>query len=128
MHFEPRAGDVERCGAWLRELAESRDLVRPLAGVDERAFPAAAGLRRWVDGLRAEMLDFRAIVEAAAEVAALNADQLDGIVANTSEQSAVVERTAAAIAEIDRGAAHVAQTAESLRALTGNAGRVDDAV
>ncbi len=118
LSLEARAGDLERCAAWLRELAESRDLVRPLAGVDERAFPAAAGLRRYVGGLRAEMLDFRAIVEAAAEVAALNADQLDRIVANTSEQSTVVERTAAAIAEIDRGAAHVAQTAESLRTLT----------
>ena len=117
--LQPRAGDAERCVAWLHDLAESRDLVRPLAGVDERAYPAVAALRRYVDGLRAEMLDFRAIVEAAAEIAALNADQLDGIVANTAEQSGVVERTAAAIAEIDRGAAHVAHTADGLRALTG---------
>jgi methyl-accepting chemotaxis protein len=114
-----RAGDAERCAAWLRDVEASRDLVRPLAGIDERAFPAARVLRRYVEGLRAEMLDFRAIVEAAAETAALNADQLDRIVANTTEQSTVVERAAAAIAEIDQGAAHVAQTAESLRALTG---------
>ncbi|HEY6237101.1 MAG TPA: methyl-accepting chemotaxis protein, partial [Candidatus Elarobacter sp.] len=117
--LQARAGDADRCAAWLRDLADSRDLIRPLTGVDERAFPAATVLRRYVDGLRAEMLDFRAIIEAAAEVAALNADQLDRIVANTAEQSAVVEQTAAALAEIDQGAAHVAQTAESLRALTG---------
>ena len=117
--LQPRVGDIERCGAWLRDLESSRDLTRPLTGLDERAFPAAAALRRYVDGLRSEMLDFRTIVEAAAEVAALNADQLDRVVANTAEQSAVVEQTAAAIAEIDQGAAHVAQTTESLRALTG---------
>ncbi|MDQ6941359.1 MAG: methyl-accepting chemotaxis protein [Candidatus Eremiobacteraeota bacterium] len=117
--LQPRGDDVARCTGWLRDLEESRDLVRPLTGVDERAFPGAAVLRRYVDGLRSEMLDFRAIVEAAAEVAALNADQLDRVVANTAEQSAVVEQTAAAIAEIDQGAAHVAQTTESLRALTG---------
>ena len=115
----PGAEDVARCTAWLHDLEKSRDLVRPLTGVDDRAFPAAALLRHFVDGLRSEMLDFRAIVEAAAEVAALNADQLDRVVANTAEQSAVVEQTAAAIAEIDQGAAHVAQTTESLRALTG---------
>ncbi|HWT06115.1 MAG TPA: hypothetical protein VN224_10195, partial [Xanthomonadales bacterium] len=108
--LQPRSGDVERCAGWLRDLETSRDLVRPLTGVDERAFPAAAVLRRFVGGLRSEMLDFRTIVEAAAEVAALNADQLDRIVANTAEQSSVVERAAAAIAEIDQGAAHVART------------------
>jgi methyl-accepting chemotaxis protein len=107
-----------RCAAWLRELERSRDLTQPLEG-GAAAFETETLVRRFVDGLRGEMLDFRAIVEAAAEVAAVNADQLERVVANTVEQSGVVERTAAAIAEIDQGAAHVAQTTESLRALTG---------
>ena len=63
------------------------------------------------------MLDFREIVDAAVETAALNADQLADIVTNTVEQSAVVEQAAAAISEIDRGAAHVAETTEELHAL-----------
>src|ERR1700682_3470979 len=90
-----------RCAAWLRELERSRDLTKTLQ-LGAEASGADAVVRRFVDGLRAEMLDFRAIVEAAAEVAALNAGQLEGIVANTVEQSGVVERTAAAIAEIDQ--------------------------
>lgn len=109
---------VERCAIWLEDLARSRDLTAPLIGIDEAAFPAAASLRRFIAGLSDEMLDFRAVVEAAAKVAALNAEQLDRIVSSTAEQSTVVERTAAAIAEIDQGAAHVAATTESLRMLT----------
>ncbi|MEA2689653.1 MAG: methyl-accepting chemotaxis protein [Candidatus Eremiobacteraeota bacterium] len=120
---EPASGqeleDVRSCARWLGELERTRDLTAPLAGVDESSCPAAALLRRYVDALRCEMLDFRAIVEQAAEIAALNADQLDRVVANTSEQSAIVERTASAIAEIDQGAEHVARTTESLRTLTG---------
>jgi methyl-accepting chemotaxis protein len=109
---------VERCAIWLEDLARSRDLTAPLIGVDDVGFPAAASLRHFVAGLSDEMLDFRAVVEAAAKVAALNAEQLDRIVSSTAEQSTVVERTAAAIAEIDQGAAHVAATTESLRMLT----------
>jgi len=111
--------DEVRCASWLQALARGRDLLLPLDGIDEIAFPAAALLRRYVGGLRDEMLDYRAIVGAAADVAALNAAQLDGVVANTAEQSTLVERTAAAIGEIDHGAAHVARTAASLRALSG---------
>jgi len=110
--------EVERCALWLEDLARSRDLTAPLTGIDEAQFPVALTLRRFVAELCDEMLDFRAVVEAAAKVAALNADQLDRVVANTAEQSSVVERTAAAIAEIDQGAAHVASTTESLRVLT----------
>jgi methyl-accepting chemotaxis protein len=109
----------ERCVAWLRERERTRDLTQPLTGVDEAACPDAVVARRYVDELRAEMFDFREIVQAAAEIAALNAEQLERIVANTAEQSAVVERTAAAIAEIDQAAAHVAQTTDGLRTLTG---------
>lgn len=115
---EPAAAASERCAQWLGELEHSRDLTTPLTAIDEAAFPEAALARRFVDGLRGEMLAFREIVEGAAETAALNADQLDRIVASTAHQSTVVERTAAAIAEIDQGAAHVAKMAEALRAVT----------
>jgi len=111
--------DVERCVEWLRELERSRDLAAPLHGVDESLFPQVRMVRQYVDGLRAEMFDLRQIVEAAAEVAVLNAGQLDRIAANTAEQSSVVERTAAAITEIDQGAAHVARMTDDLRMLTG---------
>ncbi len=111
--------DVEHCVEWLRELERSRNLAAPLDGVDDAAFAEARTLRDYVDGLRAEMLDLRQIVEAAAEVAVLNAGQLDRIAANTAEQSSVVERTAAAITEIDQGAAHVARMTDDLRTLTG---------
>ena len=111
--------DIERSAEWLRELERSRDLTAPLQGVDDSTFPAVRTLREYVDGLRAEMFDFRQIVEAAAEVAALNAGQLERIAANTAEQSTVVERTAAAITEIDQGAAHVARMTDDLRTLTG---------
>ena len=110
---------VEHCAEWLRELERSRDLTTPLHGVDDLAFPGVRALREFVDGLRAEMLDLRQIVEEAAQVAALNAGQLDLIAANTAEQSSVVERTAAAITEIDQGAAHVARMTDDLRSLTG---------
>ena len=119
--------DMQCYAQWLRDVERSRDLALPLGRAGNAAFPAASALRRFVDGLRAEMLDFRAIVESAAEVAALNADQLDRVVANSAEQSAVVERTAAAIAEIDQGAGHVARTAEGLRALTGTLAESADA-
>lgn len=119
--------DVHVCARWLRDLERTRDLVAPLAGVDETSFPAAGLLRRYVDGLRAEMLDFREIVEAAAEIAALNADQLDRIVASSADQSAVVERTAAALAEIGQGAGHVAETTDGLRALAGTLAESADA-
>src|SRR5665213_2074379 len=111
--------DVEQCVEWLRELERGRDLTAPLDGIDESAFAGARTVCDFVAGLRAEMLDFRQIVEAAAEVAALNAAQLERIAANTAEQSSVVERTAAAITEIDQGAAHVARMTEDLRGLTG---------
>ncbi|HEX3549001.1 MAG TPA: methyl-accepting chemotaxis protein [Candidatus Elarobacter sp.] len=111
-------GAAEHVADWLGGLERTRDLTTPLTGVDDDAFPAAAALRAFVDGLRAEMLDFREIVEASAEMAALNAGQLDRIVGNTAEQSVVVERTAAAISEIDQGAAHVAKMTDGLRGLT----------
>ena len=60
----------ERCALWLEDLARSRDLTSPLRGVDEALFPLAATLRRFVAELSDEMLDFRAVVEAAAKVAA----------------------------------------------------------
>ena len=110
---------VRCCARWLADIEQTRDLASPLTGVDDTSFPAAEVLRRYVEGLRAEMFDFREIVEAGAEIAALNADQLDRIVTSSAEQSSVVERTAAAIAEIDQGAGHVARTTESLRALAG---------
>ncbi|HEX3468480.1 MAG TPA: methyl-accepting chemotaxis protein [Candidatus Elarobacter sp.] len=123
---------VERCALWLEDLARTRNLTAAPPGLDEAAVPVAATVRRFVAQLSGEMLEFRAIVEAAANVAALNAGQLDRIVASTAEQSAVVERTAAAIAEIDQGAAHVAATSESLRDLTGTLGdstaRYDDGI
>jgi methyl-accepting chemotaxis protein len=109
---------AERVADWLGGLERTRDLTAPLSGVDEAVFPAAAAVRAFVDGLRGEMLDFREIVEASAQMAALNADQLERIVGNTAEQSAIVERTAAAIGEIDQGAAHVARMTDGLRALT----------
>ncbi|HTJ28423.1 MAG TPA: methyl-accepting chemotaxis protein [Candidatus Limnocylindria bacterium] len=107
------AADDDRCAAWLEAIERSRDMTLPLAGAGD----AATAARRFVDGLRAEMHDFRAIVEAAAEAAARNALQLDAIVANTAEQSAIVEQAAAAIAEIDRGAAHVAHAASDAQHL-----------
>lgn len=113
---------VERCALWLEDLARTRDLTAALPGFEHAAPPVAAAVRRFVAQLSDEMLEFRAIVESAANVAALNAGQLDRIVVNTAEQSAVVERTAAAIAEIDQGAAHVAATSESLRDLTAKLG------
>src|ERR1700694_565536 len=116
---QPAADDVERCARWLHDLERTRDLIAPLTGVDETACPDAALVRRFVDGLRGEMIAFREIVEGAAEVAALNADQLERIAANTADQSTVVERTASAIAESDQGAAHVAKMTDGLRALTG---------
>ncbi|MGD1066863.1 MAG: methyl-accepting chemotaxis protein, partial [Vulcanimicrobiaceae bacterium] len=76
-----------------------------------------AVLQRFVDGLRNELLDYREIVDAAADSVERNARQLGGIVASTGEQTAVVERTAAAVAEIEQGAANVAETAHALRAL-----------
>ena len=114
----PQLDTVERCALWLEDLSRRRDLTVPLTGVDAAEFPHADLLRRFVAGLSDEMLDFRAVVESAAEVAALNAGQLERVVANTAEQSSVVDRTASAIAEIDQGAAHVAGTTESLRSLT----------
>ncbi len=123
---------VERCALWLEDLARTRDLTPALPGVDEAAAPYAAVLRRFVAGISDEMLEFRALVEGAAHVAALNADQLGRIVASTAEQSSVVERTASAIAEIDQGAAHVTATTESLRLLTRTLGestsRYDDGI
>ena len=102
---------------WLDTLERARDLTMPLRGVDDATFPHAGALRAFVGGLRFEMLGFREIVEAAAASAALNAQQLDRIVANTAEQSAIVERTASAIGEIDQGAAHVARMTDGLRSL-----------
>jgi methyl-accepting chemotaxis protein len=101
------AADDDRCAAWLVAIERSRDMTLPLAG--DGVIAQAA--RRFVDALRAEMHDFRTIVDAAADAAARNALQLDAIVDTTAEQSATVEQAAAAIAEIDRGAAHVARTA-----------------
>jgi methyl-accepting chemotaxis protein len=112
-----RGEDDEVLARWLDEVARRRDftLAPPTVGfaVADRAI-----LQRFVDGLRHELLDYRAIVDAAAENVERNARQLGGIVASTAEQTAVVERTTTAIAEIDRGAAHVADTAAALRALT----------
>ncbi|MBV8368132.1 MAG: methyl-accepting chemotaxis protein [Candidatus Eremiobacteraeota bacterium] len=123
-------GDAERAVAWLREATASRDLAAPLS-LDAFS-PLGAALRPFVDGLRAEMLDFRAIVEAAAEIAALNADQLERIAASTAEHRSDVERTAAAVGEIDQGAAGVAGATESLRllstALTSSASEYDGGI
>jgi methyl-accepting chemotaxis protein len=104
----------DRCADWLEAVERSRDMTLRLAGDSGEA----TATRSIVDGLRAEMHDFRAIVEAAAEAAARNALQLDAIVTNTAEQSAIVEQAAAAIGEIDRGAAHVAHAASDARRLT----------
>ncbi len=109
--------DVDGVRAWLAEIERTRDLTLPLGAAG--GTPEAALAQRFVDALRDEMAGFREIVEAAAEAAALNAQQLDAIAGTTAEHSAVVEQTAAAIAEIDRGAAHVADTAEALRAQAG---------
>ncbi|MFN2461121.1 MAG: methyl-accepting chemotaxis protein [Candidatus Velthaea sp.] len=114
----PAGSGEERLSMWLLDVARSRDLacaVPAASGVD---VIVAQKLRAFLAQLRWEMTDFRSIVDAAAETAALNAQQLETIVANTAEQNAVVQRAAAAIAEVDRGAAHVAGTAEELRALT----------
>ena len=107
-----------RCASWLDELVRSRDLVAPLRNVNAAEYPAAADLERFVRGLRTELSDFRAIVDAAATTAELNAAQLESLVENTREQRIVVESAAAAIAEVDRGAAQVAQTTDGLRAVT----------
>ncbi|MBV9439475.1 MAG: methyl-accepting chemotaxis protein [Candidatus Eremiobacteraeota bacterium] len=109
-------GEAGLAAAWLHEIAASRDLAAPLPFV--ASGPLAAALHGFVDGLRAEMLEFRHIVEAAAEVAALNADQLDRIASNTGEQRTEIERAAAAVGEIDQGAAGVAGATESLRRLS----------
>ena len=109
-------GEAELAVAWLREAAANRDLAAPLS-LDESS-PLGGALRRFVESLRAEMLGFRDIVEVAAEVAALNADQLERIAASTAEQRSDVERTAAAVGEIDQGAAGVAGATESLRLLS----------
>ena len=115
MWAEPtKSTEAERCADWLRELEAGRNLTLPLTGAE--ATPATIAVRRFVDGLRVEMIAYRDLVESAANTAALNAGQLQRVVAKTVEQSAVVEQTAAAPAEIDQGAAHVAQTAESLPA------------
>lgn len=100
---------------WLDRMAASRDLTEPPPRLEH---DYGAALQRFVDGLRAEMLGYREIVEGAERTAELNARQLAEVVANTVEQRALVERAAAAIAEIDRGAAHVAATASSLGAAT----------
>jgi methyl-accepting chemotaxis protein len=115
--LEAQAGDDDErhlC-AWLDELTRTRDFVTPLQSGGARARDAE--LEAFVQGLRAEMLEFREIVDSAAGVAEVNAAQLAGIVENTNEQRTVVESAAAAIAEIDRGAAHVAETTEGLRAV-----------
>ncbi len=105
--------------AWLQEIARNRDLTARFAPASAGREPLAGLLNGFVDGLRGEMLGFRAIVEAAAEIAALNADQLEAIARNTGEQRAEVEHTAAAVAEIDQGAAGVAQATQGLRLLSG---------
>ena len=114
---------------WLDRLAVSRDLTAAPPRAD-RDYGAA--LQRFVDGLRAEMLRYREIVAGAERTAALNAEQLAEVVANTVEQRALVERAAAAIAEIDRGAAHVAATAASLgnatHELSASTTRYDDGI
>src|SRR5471030_1116642 len=109
---------LDRVASWLRNVAATRDLstaVPRFADVDPAVIQV---LSDFLAGLRSEMIAFRSVVDSAAETAALNARQLETIVANTIEQSAVVQRAAAAVAEIDRAAAHVATTAEELRALT----------
>jgi methyl-accepting chemotaxis protein len=109
---------LDRVASWLRNVAATRDLstaVPRFADVDPALIQV---LSDFLAGLRSEMIAFRSVVDSAAETAALNARQLETIVANTLEQSSVVQRAAAAVAEIDRGAAHVASTAEELRTLT----------
>lgn len=122
----PRAEDAAPAAAWLREIARTRDLTARFDGMD------AEPLNRFVAGLRGEMLDFRAIVEAAAETAALNGEQLTSIVRSTAEQHADLQRNAQAVAEIDAGAASVARTTHELRelsgALTGAAGAYDGGI
>jgi len=124
--------DIGPAVAWLRRLAESRDLTAEFEPGSATPAPVAALLRSFVDGLRGEMLDFRGIVEAAAEVAALNADQLDALARSTADQRGEVQRTAAAVSEIDQGAASVAETTQSLRllsgTLTGAAGEYDGGI
>lgn len=108
--------DDEHLVAWLADIARTRDFTREPPPVTT-AVADRALLQRFVDGLRNELLDYREIVDAAAELVERNARQLGEIVASTGEQTAVVERTAAAVAEIEQGAANVADTAHALRAL-----------
>jgi methyl-accepting chemotaxis protein len=114
---EPVQTHLDRVASWLQHLAATRDLgaaVPRFADVD----PAIVRtLTDFLAGLRHEMTAFGAVVDSATDTAALNARQLETIVANTIEQSSVVQRAAAAVAEIDRAAAHVAATADELRAL-----------
>jgi methyl-accepting chemotaxis protein len=111
----PPALDSERvCREWLETAARTRDLAAPLRGSEE----AHAATRAFAASIQSEMLAYRQIAEAATAIAALDAEQLRGIVASALEQSAAADRTAAAIAEVDRAAAHVAQTTQGLRELT----------
>lgn len=115
--------------SWLDRMAATRDLTAMPPRLQSEH---GAVLQRFVDGLRAEMLSYREIVTGAERTAALNAEQLADVVANTVEQRGLVERAAAAIAEIDRGAAHVAATAASLgnatRELSVSTSRYDDGI
>jgi len=110
-HLDPVA-------SWLQHLAATRDLSAAVPRLADTDPAIVQTLTAFLAGLRHEMTAFRAVVDSAADTTALNARQLEQIVANTIEQSSVVQRAAAAVAEIDRAAAHVAVTAEELRALT----------
>jgi methyl-accepting chemotaxis protein len=115
---EVATAHLDRVVSWLRDVAATRDLSSAVPRFPDVDPAVIQTLADFLAGLRGEMSAFRAVVDSAADTAALNARQLETIVANTMEQSSVVQRAAAAVAEIDRGAAHVAATAEELRTIT----------
>jgi methyl-accepting chemotaxis protein len=95
--------------ARLTDAARSRDLRASMLAPDD------AG-RRFVRGLAAEMLAFRAVARAASRSVAHNTEQLGRVVASAVEQRALLESAATAFGEIERGAANVAAAAADLQA------------
>jgi methyl-accepting chemotaxis protein len=94
----------------LTDATRSRDLrASTMVALDD------AG-RRFVRGLAAEMLAFRAVARAASQSVAHNTEQLGRVTASAREQRALLDSAATAIVEIDRGAANVAGAAADLQA------------
>ncbi|GAC1535808.1 MAG: hypothetical protein NVS2B17_06540 [Candidatus Velthaea sp.] len=119
--LEDAAAESQRdIAAWLGEVERTRDLNRIFVPRDAAGSGYAAAASAFVESLRAEMIDFRVIVEAALTTAETNERQLRSIVANTGDQSAMVQRAASAVAELDTSAKHVADIAAALRRMTGD--------